>query len=124
MDLLLDSHIALWMVADPERLSRQVVDALSSGDNAVYLSVVSIWELEAKAAKGKLSLPPLLWNNLDAIGVLSLPITRFHALAVSRLPSVHGDPFDRMLVAQAMLEGLTLVTKDHVLPRYAVPTLW
>lgn len=124
MDLLLDSHAALWMVAEPERLSARASDAVSSGSHVVYLSVVSIWELEAKAAKGKLPLPSLLWNNLDAIGVLTLPVTRLHALAVSRLPLLHGDPFDRMLVAQAMLEGFTLVTKDQILPQYGVPTLW
>lgn len=124
MDLLLDSHAALWMVAAPERLSQKAATALSSSDHAVYLSVVSIWELEAKAALGKLPLPGHVWNNLDAIGVIILPVGRLHALAVSRLPMHHRDPFDRMLVAQAMVEGLALVTVDRKLPAYGVPVLW
>lgn len=124
MDFLLDSHVALWLLTEPARLSPRAAAALSDDNHSVYLSVVSIWELEAKAARDKLSLPSYFWNDLDALGVLTLPITRPHALAVSRLPLLHRDPFDRMLVAQAMLEGLILITKDEVLPRYPVSTLW
>lgn len=124
MALLLDSHAALWMIAASNRLTPLAFEALSGGKHAVYLSVVSIWELEVKASLGKLPLPHALWDDLDAGGVITLSLERRHALAVSSLPHHHRDPFDRMLVAQALTEGMTLVTADTTLSAYGVPILW
>ncbi len=128
MRLLLDTHAFLWWCADDPRLSRRAVQAVSDGSSEVLLSAVSGWEVAIKARLGKLPLgdaPATFMARMlerHAFGVL--PVTMRHALGDYALPAHHSDPFDRLLVAQAQLEGLTLVTDDAFIRRYEVETLW
>lgn len=123
MKLLLDSHTMLWMLAGPERLSTMASAAIAAEENEVLVSVVSPWELEIKRAKGKLKLHEELGPALASLNVRLLPITLPHVLAIGSLPDIHGDPFDRILVAQAQVEGLTLVTADRAMREYPIATL-
>lgn len=121
MRLLLDTHILLWALLTPTRLTRPVRDALIRPANALHISVASIWEIAIKRAIGRVDAPvETLPEALDALGIALLPIAIAHALAAAALPRHHTDPFDRMLVAQARHEGLTLVTEDAALRRYDV----
>jgi PIN domain nuclease of toxin-antitoxin system len=97
--------------------------AMSDRTNEVYVSAVTPWELEIERASGKLGAPADLLARIDSTGLLELPVSFEHGLVAGRLPLHHKDPFDRMLVAQAQVEGLTLVTDDAKLARYDVPIL-
>jgi PIN domain nuclease of toxin-antitoxin system len=117
---LFDTNIALLGLAEPERIPRHVRDAVES--EPVYLSVLSYWEVLLKSMKGKLQLgEPRAWwiNALDKLGATPLPLRPDHISAIYELPPIHQDPFDRALVAQASTEGLTLVTTDADISRYA-----
>jgi len=116
MRLLLDTHAFLWWCANDPRLSTKVTAAVGDGDNEVYFSAVSGWEIAIKSRLGRLDLPEA------PFGVL--PITLRHALSDFQLPAVHPDPFDRLLVSQAQVEGLTLVTNDRAMGKYDVATFW
>lgn len=123
MRLLLDSHILLWWSeATSDRLGLDVRAAIDNAD-AVHVSVVSVWELEIKRKAGRLDLGAFRWEMLDQHSVDVTSIDRDDALAAASLPLVHRDPFDRMIVAQAMRRGLTLVTADGTLAGYGVPIL-
>ena len=128
MRLLLDTHAFMWAVLEPERLSGPARDALEDLDNEVWASSVNAWELAIKRRTGKLALPPDGPERLRAAIAEStfkpLPVTFDHAFAVHRLDRHHGDPFDRILVAQALVEGMTLVSRDHQLRQYPVGLLW
>lgn len=115
--LLLDTHLLLWAVAEPQKLP---VAARKRIDEAeVYVSAASIWEVSIKAALGKLAADPAeLLAEIEPAGFLLLPVTGEHAAAVAKLPPVHADPFDRMLIAQAKTEPLVLLTNDEVVARY------
>jgi PIN domain nuclease of toxin-antitoxin system len=120
--LLLDTHVVLWWLADDPTLSDDAKTMLDE-ELEVYLSPVTIWEVAIKQAMGKLDgpaeTPELVWDSEFA----DLPIKPRHAMVAGRLPLIHRDPFDRMLVAQAQCEGLTLVTRDAHIQRYDVPVL-
>lgn len=116
---LLDTHVFLWDLADDKRIS-PVHDEILLGDAPKYLSVASLWEIAIKASIGKLTIPPGLLETIEASDVKLLPILPEHALHTSSLPRHHGDPFDRLLIAQAQLEGLTLVTADSHFASYDV----
>jgi PIN domain nuclease of toxin-antitoxin system len=120
--LLLDTHTLIWW-ADDRPLAAAAAAAIRSPNNAKFISAASIWEAEIKAQLGKLELGFDLAAGSLAHGFESLPITFDSARAAGRLPPHHGDPFDRMLVAQARLEGLTIVSRDPVFERYAVAVL-
>jgi PIN domain nuclease of toxin-antitoxin system len=122
LKLLLDTHVLIWW-SGGKRVGRTAADAIGSPDNEVLISVASIWEAEIKAATGKLQLDADLEAEPAEHGFRSLQITPRHAVAAARLPRYHSDPFDRMLVAQAQLEGLTIVTRDPVFDNYAVAVL-
>lgn len=122
--LLLDSHIFLWMLADDPRLSGEVRTRIVQAEPHLYLSAVSLWELRIKEARGQLELPEDPAQAAMAIGLTPIPITWAHALAAGALPPHHRDPFDRMLVAQAQLSRLTLVTHDARMRPYDVAVLW
>ena len=122
MRLLLDSHVLIWW-SGGARLAPPAAEAIRSPENEVLVSVASIWEAEIKAAAGKLRLLADLDTEPAEHGFESLEITARHAVAAARLPRHHNDPFDRMLVAQAQLEGLTIVTRDPVFDNYAVAVL-
>lgn len=122
MRFLLDTHCWLWMQVSPERISAQVLDQLTDPENALFLSSASSWEIAVKWALGRLPLPQppaeYVPRRLERQGVVGLPIQHRHALHTASLPPHHRDPFDRLLVAQAQLEELTLVTADNKLAAY------
>ncbi|HEV2873641.1 MAG TPA: type II toxin-antitoxin system VapC family toxin [Thermoleophilaceae bacterium] len=122
MRFLLDTHVLIWW-ARREPLSEQTRDAVADPSNKVVVSAASIWEAEIKAAAGRLRLGRNLGREAEEHGFEQLAITFAHAAHAARLPPHHGDPFDRMLVAQAQLEGLTLATRDPVFDGYAVAVL-
>lgn len=123
MNLLLDTHTLLWWLTDDPTLSRAARSAIADQGNTVYLSPVVVWELRIKQGLGKLELPDEFREVLDAQPFTELPITSAHAHEIAVLPSLHRDPFDRMLVAQARLEKLTLVSRDAFLADYGVDVL-
>ena len=123
MRLLLDSHAALWWLSDPEKLSDEARLAVASIENEVYLSSASLWEIHLKAGKGKLNIPPSLIDALSEQEIDELKITWKHTERTRTLPLIHLDPFDRLLIAQAQEEGLTLVTRDELIQQYKVPTI-
>ena len=128
MKLLLDTHAFLWWVVDDPRLSRRARIAIGDPKSDVFFSVASAWELVIKASLGRLDVPrpleDLLPEQLTLNGFRVLPVTLSHALAVAELPAHHNDPFDRLLAAQAQVEGLRLVTRDRQLARYGVERIW
>ena len=123
MKLLLDSHVVVWWSVYPGRLRAGTRAAIVSADNEVFLSAASVWELGLKIARGKLALPEDYAPRLLAHGFDELAVSIAHAARATTLPPLHGDPFDRLLIAQALEEGLMLVTSDQAILRYDVPTL-
>ena len=120
---LLDTHVVLWALAEPEKLARPARTALEDSQNEVFVSVVSGWEIAIKRALGKLEAPDELEAAIRMQGFEPLLMTFHHAAQAGSLPPHHRDPFDRMLIAQAQVEGLALVTRDSDIPRYGVRTL-
>lgn len=120
MNLLLDTHVLLWWLDDNPRLSSRARTAIADGKNMVFVSAVVIWEIKIKQALGKLQIPPDFRTILDNQPFSPLAITVAHAHAIGDLPAHHRGPFDRMLVAQAIIEGLTLVTRDAHLKKYEI----
>ena len=123
MRLLLDTHAALWWLSDPEKLTAEARLAISSIENEVYLSSASLWEIHLKAGKGKLNVPPSLIEAFVEQEIDELKITWKHTERTRSLPPIHLDPFDRLLIAQALEEGLTLVTRDRLIQQYKVPII-
>jgi PIN domain nuclease of toxin-antitoxin system len=121
--LLLDSHALLWWAANDARLDADARDAINSPGNEVFLSAATAWELAIKVAAGRLEVPDDLVARALREGLRPLPIDLDHATDAAALPPHHRDPFDRMLVAQARGESMTLVTADAAIRRYDVPTL-
>ncbi|MFD6639946.1 type II toxin-antitoxin system VapC family toxin [Micromonospora chalcea] len=122
MTLLLDTHVALWAITGDATLGVEFLDRLRH-DPDVFLSPVSLWEITIKQQAGKLSGPPDLAERVRDMGFRELPVTHDHAITAGRLPPHHRDPFDRMLVAQAVTEDLTLATRDASIPLYEVDVL-
>lgn len=122
MSLLLDTHIVLWWLADDARLSAELRDRLDH-DPDVHLSPVTTWEIAIKQAIGKLAGPDDLPERVRDCGFIELPVTHDHAIAAGDLPLIHRDPFDRMLIAQARCEDLTLVTADQWCQKYEISVL-
>jgi PIN domain nuclease of toxin-antitoxin system len=122
--LLIDTHIFVWASTNPNRLTEAQRAAIAGETSTVFVSAVTAWEIAIKAALGRLA---FLLNSFETIrvgmGFAPLPITLAHGIAAGSLPRHHGDPFDRMLIAQARSEGLTLVTTDRAIRRYDVPIL-
>ncbi|MEZ4867158.1 MAG: type II toxin-antitoxin system VapC family toxin [Caldilineaceae bacterium] len=124
MNLLLDTHAFLWAVSDVPKLSEKARIAIQDGNNMIFVSAATAWEISIKKAIGKLRVPT--GSYLDELRVhrfTPLDITTEHALAVEQLPLYHNDPFDRLLIAQAQIEKLTLVTRDFRIREYAVQTI-
>jgi PIN domain nuclease of toxin-antitoxin system len=120
--LLLDTHIVLWWLADDPTLSDEIKTMLDH-ELDVYVSPASVWEVSIKQAIGKLKEPADIPERIRDSAFRELPITSEHAIMAGRLPPIHRDPFDRMLVAQARCEDLTLVTRDPEIQKYEVPIL-
>jgi PIN domain nuclease of toxin-antitoxin system len=123
MKLLLDTHVILWWQRDDRRLNRAARRAIAEAD-IVWVSAVSAWEVTIKAALGRLRLAEPFQILLAADDFTELPLTLAHADALATLPPHHADPFDRALVAQARIQGATLVSHDRALGPYSVPMIW
>ena len=127
MDLLLVTHTFLWWAEGSTKLSNIALASIQDQSNSIYLSDVSVWEIQIKAQLGKIQLQlPLrqLVEDHIANGIKTLPISTEHILEVGTLPPLHKDPFDRLLVAQARIEAFLLVTRDPAITSYKVRTLW
>ena len=123
MKLLLDTHSLIWLLDYPEELREEARSAIADRKNDVFVSVVSVWEAAIKAQAGKLVMPSNFLSAIRESGLQILTITEEHALRAASLPMHHRDPFDRMLIAQAFIEELTLVTRDSKIPAYGIPIL-
>jgi PIN domain nuclease of toxin-antitoxin system len=123
MNLLLDTHAVIWVLAADPRLSARAREAIRDGANEVFVSAASAWEIAIKRALGKLHAPNDLVEALPLYRFRPLDIRLEHALEVEHLPAHHADPFDRMLIAQAKIEGLTVVTRDRRIALYGVKTI-
>jgi len=128
MKALLDTHVFLWWVLDDERLTPFVRDFVADGNNELFLSSASCWEMMIKAKLGRLAFPeppekyiPAQMNRNNLTG---LPVQIVHALHIHRLPEHHKDPFDRMLIAQAQVERMPIITNDSLFADYDVKILW
>lgn len=128
MNLLLDTSVFLWALASPEKLNRKTRELLTRGRDELFFSAASSWEIALKFSRGKLEVPESPTSYVPRVlrefGVRTMDVTSAHALAVIDLPWHHRDPFDRILVAQARLEKLTLATADDALEGYDVDMLW
>ena len=123
MKLFLDTHILLWWLDDNPSLSERARNAIADTDNLIILSAAVIWEIRIKQALGKLKIASNFYDVIKDQGFELLSITSDHAYAVGDLPKHHRDPFDRILIAQAMVEGFTIVTHDAVFNKYRIPVL-
>ncbi|MHB1444597.1 MAG: type II toxin-antitoxin system VapC family toxin [Acidimicrobiales bacterium] len=123
MSLLLDTHILLWWLSDDPLLPAVAREAIASPESEVLVSAATAWEIAIKRAAGRLDAPDDLLEAVGANDFETLPITAAHALAAGALPPHHSDPFDRMLIAQARAEGLTLISVDDRFPQYNVDLL-
>lgn len=123
MKLLLDTHVLLWWLSDDPALVAEARDAIAKPDNLVYVSTVSVWEILVKRVLGKLDIPDEWTESLVEESFRRLPITWEHALHLARLPELHRDPFDRLLIAQAIVEDLVIVTHDDAILRYGTAAL-
>jgi len=128
MRLLLDTHTFLWAVTDDPALSKPARERILEADNEVWLSAASAWEIAIKFSLGKLPLPDepdrYLPRVREASGIELLPLGEAEVCQIHRLPPIHRDPFDRLLVAQANCHGLVIVTDDPLIQRYPVQTTW
>jgi PIN domain nuclease of toxin-antitoxin system len=118
--ILLDSNALIWWLTGETRLTPEAAGVISSSSNEVFVSAASIWELSIKARLGKLQMPYDISQQMIRHRFLPLPISQEHALRVREMPLIHKDPFDRLLIAQALTEGLAVVTSDEVFERYGV----
>lgn len=122
MRLLLDTHLLLWATASSRRLSREARDIIEDEANEVHFSAASMWEIAIKSALGRSDFRidvAAMSAALRTMGLAELPVTAAHAIAVTHLPAIHRDPFDRLLIAQSIAEPLVLVTNDAALARYS-----
>lgn len=124
MKLLLDTHLLLWAAGQPEKLPATALAAIENTDNDLLFSAASLWEVAIKRGLGRADFtvdPRVLRRGLIDNGYHELPVTSEHAVAVDGLPPIHKDPFDRILIAQSIVEGVTLLTVDELVARYPAP---
>ncbi|MGH9898339.1 MAG: type II toxin-antitoxin system VapC family toxin [Pyrinomonadaceae bacterium] len=128
MRILVDTQCFLWSFLAPDRLSSNAQRILSGGHDELFFSAASSWEIAIKVGIGKLHLPDTpdiyVLSRLTNAGIMGVPVTHIHALRVYNLPPLHKDPFDRLLVVQAELDSLTILTPDPLIVQYGVSTLW
>ena len=122
--LLVDSHVLLWHVLDDPRLGPRPTALIEADDAEVMVSTASLWEIAIKAALGKLEAPDDLPERVEPMGFELLQVTAEHAWRVRSLPHLHGDPFDRLLIAQAQIERMPIVSVDSVFDSYDVTVVW
>ena len=121
--LLLDTHVLLWSLAEPRKLSTRARNALEDAHNDVFVSAVTAWEVSIKRATGRMTAPDNLSEVIEKRGFTHLPLNFHHTEHAGNLPPHHHDPFDRFLIAQAQIEGLVLVTRDARIRCYPIRTL-
>ena len=128
MKYLLDTHAFLWFISNDERLSKNANALIRDRRNELYFSSASAWEISIKAGLGRLSIPDemesFLLDQLSENGFLSLPITIPHAAYIRKLPGIHKDPFDRILIAQSVIEKLPLISRDRTIKQYDLNIIW
>jgi len=128
MRALLDTHVFLWWITDSPKLSSRAREIISDGGNTLYLSAASGWEMVVKARLGKLELPgnpvAFIFEQLSANDIIELPVRMNHTLHVYSLPPHHRDPFDRLLVSQAQLDILPIISADKQIAEYDVKVIW
>lgn len=129
MKALIDTHAFLWWITDDSRLSIEVLDFVADSTNELYFSAVSGWEIAIKHGLGKLSLPSgdltsFISEQLSINALITLPVQVNHALFITSLPHIHKDPFDRMLIAQALVERMPIITSDIWIRQYKIQTIW
>ncbi len=127
MHLLVDTQSYLWLGLDPRSLSAAATEAARNPSNTLFVSIATLWEIAIKVSIGKLPLPTMIAAFIagqESPGFTTLPVTEAHTLVASALPLIHRDPFDRMLVAQARVEGVAFVANDGLIVQYGVPVLW
>ncbi len=128
MNLLLDTHAFIWMDIQPAMLSPTATSLIQQSDVNLFLSIVSIWEMQIKIQLGKLHLNATLQETITSQQTINdisiLPITPAHIFTLESLPLIHRDPFDRLLISQAKLENLVLISKDSVFKDYKIPLIW
>lgn len=122
MRLLLDTQILVWILVDDARLRRAIRATLQSAD-AIHISTASIWEISIKRSQGRLTVPDDLLDRVRASTIEPLAVTIEHGWLAGGLPMIHADPFDRMIIAQAIAEGMTIVTSDRRMRDYGVPVI-
>lgn len=127
MKYILDTNALIFYLYNPEQLSKAAVDIVHNGDNKIYVSIVSLWEIAIKTSIGKLEIK----NSMEEIAGICLKykiellaINPGHLDWIANLPQIHGDPFDRLIISQALAENLAIVTKDSIIPKYDVNTIW
>lgn len=124
MKLLLDTHLLLWAAGEPDKLSDEALRLIEASENELFFSAASLWEIAIKSSLGRSDFvvdARVLRRGLLDNGYSELPVVSEHAVAIIGLPAIHKDPFDRMLIAQAMIEGITLLTADEIIAQYAGP---
>jgi PIN domain nuclease of toxin-antitoxin system len=124
MKLLLDTHLLLWAAGEPEKLSDEALRLIEAPDNELFFSAASLWEIAIKSSLGQTDFVAdarVLRRGLLDNGYSELPVVSEHAVAIVGLPAIHKDPFDRILIAQTMIEGITLLTVDALVAQYAGP---
>ena len=128
MRILLDTCTVLWLMVEPEKVSRTAQQLFHDADNDIFLSAISCWEISIKYAAGRLPLPQtpsiLIHRQREKYGIAPLILDEESALYVPRLPRLHSDPFDRMLICQSIVHGMTILTPDEAIAQYPVRTLW
>lgn len=128
MKVLIDTHVFLWVLVSPKKLSLRARSVIESGDNHVLLSTASLWEIAIKEQVGKLSLPNpperYLRRRIAESDIEMLPVSAEHALRLFSLPVHHKDPFDRIIIAQSKEEDIAVITADAVMRRYEIEVIW
>lgn len=123
---LLDTHIFIWADSEPERLSKLAINLINDPNHQIYLSLASLWEMQIKLQLGKLTLSMTLVELIKDIeksqNFIFLPIEKSHILALANLPMIHKDPFDRLIIAQALSEDMTIITDDGFVKQYPIST--
>ena len=127
MEYILDTNALIFYLYDPEQLSKAAVDIVHNENNQIYVSIVSFWEIAIKSSIGKLEIK----NSMEEIARICLKykiellaINPLHLDQIANLPQIHGDPFDRLIISQALTENLIIVTRDSIIPKYDVNTIW
>jgi PIN domain nuclease of toxin-antitoxin system len=127
MNLLLDTHTLIWLLEGDSNLSQTAKAAIENPDNTNFVSIATVWEMAIKVSIGKLEMQAplnMLKTLMELNGIETLPVSIEHALLVSKLPFYHKDPFDRLLIAQAINENMPLLTRDEKFSHYDVRILW